>query len=67
MIIVVVIIIILIIVVTEHQACIVDINELHWHMAYTTRTLAKTQQRKDAAEVMNNRLKEDIQFINMHV
>ena len=44
-----------------------DLNELQWHVAYTSRTLAKAQQRKDGAEVMNNRLKEDIDFVKMHV
>ncbi|KAL8600724.1 hypothetical protein ACOMHN_057313 [Nucella lapillus] len=51
----------------EHEACIVDLNELHWHLAYTTRNLAKSQQRKDNAELMNNHLKEDIEFVKMHI
>ncbi|XP_076463347.1 coiled-coil domain-containing protein 178-like [Babylonia areolata] len=51
----------------EHEACIVDLNELQWHLAYTTRAQAKSQQRKDNAEVMNNRLKEDIEFVKMHI
>lgn len=51
----------------EHEACIVDLNELQWHLAYTTRNQAKSQQRKDNAELMNNRLKEDIEFVKMHI
>ena len=52
---------------SEHEACIVDLNELQWHLAYTTRNQAKAQQRKDSAELMNNRLKEDIDFVRKHM
>ncbi|KAK7100124.1 coiled-coil domain-containing protein 178-like [Littorina saxatilis] len=51
----------------EHEACIVDLNELQWHLAYTTRTLSKAQKRKDTAELMNSRLKEDIEFVKTHI
>jgi len=51
----------------EHEACIVDVNELHWHVNYAKRNEAKAQSRFTIAERLNNQLKEDIAFVKQHV
>ena len=44
-----------------------DINELQWHVAYSSRNEARIQDRVDIAEVLNKRLKEDIEFVKKHM
>ncbi|XP_046576697.1 coiled-coil domain-containing protein 178-like [Haliotis rubra] len=51
----------------EHEACILDLNELQWHVAYRGRNEARMQNRREIAEVLNNRLKEDIAFVERHI
>ncbi|XP_025109475.1 coiled-coil domain-containing protein 178-like [Pomacea canaliculata] len=51
----------------EHEACIMDLNELHWHVAYVTRTEAKSKNRKLTAAELHNSLKEEISFVKQHV
>ncbi|GFS13551.1 coiled-coil domain-containing protein 178-like isoform X2 [Elysia marginata] len=51
----------------EHEACIVDLNELHWHVSYTKRLEAKAQTRFTIAKRLNQQLKEDIAFVKQHV
>ncbi|XP_060608579.1 coiled-coil domain-containing protein 178-like [Ruditapes philippinarum] len=51
----------------EHEECIMDINELQWHVAYSSRNEARIQDRVDIAEVLNKRLKEDIEFVKKHI
>ncbi|XP_053395665.1 coiled-coil domain-containing protein 178-like [Mercenaria mercenaria] len=51
----------------EHEECIMDINELQWHVAYSTRNEARIKDRVDIAEVLNKRLKEDIEFVKKHI
>ena len=53
--------------ISEHEACINDLNELNWHVSYTKRVLEKAQARKNAADLMNTRLKEDIEFVKKHM
>ncbi|XP_005098448.1 coiled-coil domain-containing protein 178 [Aplysia californica] len=51
----------------EHEACIVDLNELHWHVSFAKRNEAKAQTRFSTAERLNTQLKEDIAFVKQHV
>ncbi|KAL4236342.1 hypothetical protein ACF0H5_004729 [Mactra antiquata] len=51
----------------EHEECIMDINELQWHVAYSSRNEARIKERVEIAEVLNKRLKEDIEFVNKHI
>ncbi|GFO13380.1 coiled-coil domain-containing protein 178-like isoform x2 [Plakobranchus ocellatus] len=51
----------------EHEACIVDLNELHWHVSYTKRLEAKAENRFTIAQRLNQQLKEDIGFVKQHV
>ncbi|XP_050402301.1 coiled-coil domain-containing protein 178 [Patella vulgata] len=51
----------------EHEACILDLNELQWHVAYCSRSEARIKDRKEIAEVLNARLKEDIAFVKRHI
>lgn len=51
----------------EHEECIMDINELQWHVAYSSRNEARIKDRVDIAEVLNQRLKEDIEFVKKHI
>ncbi|XP_046357907.2 coiled-coil domain-containing protein 178-like [Haliotis rufescens] len=51
----------------EHEACILDLNELQWHVAYRGRNEARIQNRREIADVLNNRLKEDIAFVERHI
>lgn len=44
-----------------------DLNELHWHVAYVTRTEAKSKNRKLTAAELHNSLKEEISFVKQHV
>ena len=52
---------------TEHQECIIDLNELNWHVAYSSRNEERIKGRVDIAEVLNKRLKEDIEFVKKHM
>ncbi|RUS92112.1 hypothetical protein EGW08_000136 [Elysia chlorotica] len=51
----------------EHEACIVDLNELHWHVSYVKRLEAKAETRFTIAERLNQQLKDDIAFVKQHV
>ncbi|XP_060070324.1 coiled-coil domain-containing protein 178-like [Ylistrum balloti] len=51
----------------EHEACIMDLNELQWHVAYATRNDKRMQDRCNIAEVLNSRLIEDIAFVKKHI
>lgn len=53
--------------IAEHASRIMDLNELHWHVAYNTRHEAKAQRRKDAAEEINTGLVEAVKFTKMHM
>ena len=53
--------------VTEHEECIIDLNELNWHVAYSSRNEERIKGRVDIAEVLNKRLKEDIEFVKKHM
>ncbi|XP_039271313.2 coiled-coil domain-containing protein 178-like [Styela clava] len=50
----------------EHDACAADISELQWHVGYMERQLERCRQRVQVAEVLNNRLKDDIAFVKKH-
>lgn len=51
----------------EHEACIMDLNELQWHVAYATRNDKRMKDRCNIAEVLNSRLIEDIAFVKKHI
>lgn len=51
----------------EHEACIMDLNELTWHVSYSSRTEKRIHQRTHTAEVNNQRLKEEISFVQRHI
>lgn len=51
----------------EHEECIIDLNELQWHVAYSSRNQERIKGRMDIAEVLNRRLKEDIEFVKKHI
>ncbi|OWF35535.1 coiled-coil domain-containing protein 178-like isoform X2 [Mizuhopecten yessoensis] len=51
----------------EHEACIMDLNELQWHVAYATRNDKRMQDRCNIAEVLNSRLIEDLAFVKKHI
>lgn len=52
---------------TEHEACIMDLNELSWHCNYGGRNLQRVQNKTSAAELLNKRLKDDIEFVKKHM
>ena len=43
-----------------------DLSELHWHVAYKLRAEEKLRDRVEHAQTFNNRLTEDINFVNKH-
>ena len=51
----------------EHEACIMDLNELSWHCNYGGRNLQRVQNKTSAAELLNKRLKDDIVFVKKHM
>ena len=51
----------------EHEACIMDVNELHWHVNFAKRNQTKAKSRFQLAERLNSQLKEDINFVKQHV
>ncbi|XP_052059765.1 coiled-coil domain-containing protein 178-like isoform X2 [Mytilus californianus] len=51
----------------EHEACIMDLNELTWHVSYSSRTEKRIHQRTHTAEVNNQRLNEEISFVQRHI
>ncbi|WAR24311.1 CC178-like protein [Mya arenaria] len=51
----------------EHEESIVDLNEMQWHVAYSSRNESRIKERVEIAEVLNNRLKEDIDFVKKHI
>ncbi|XP_059162874.1 coiled-coil domain-containing protein 178-like [Physella acuta] len=51
----------------EHETCIMDLSELHWHVSYTSRIEEKAALRYKTAEKINHHLKEDISFVKQHV
>lgn len=51
----------------EHEECIVDLTELQWHVAYGTRNEIRLKERWNIAQVLNTRLKEDIEFVKKHI
>lgn len=51
----------------EHEACIMDLNELSWHCNYGGRNLQRVQNKTSAAELLNKRLKDDIEFVKKHI
>ena len=44
-----------------------DITELNWHVNYSSRTEKKIKSKTEIADAMNRKLKEDIEFVTMHV
>ncbi|XP_071485691.1 coiled-coil domain-containing protein 178-like [Diadema antillarum] len=50
----------------EHQACATDIAELKWHNAYRGRQKDRIQGQVENAEMLNERLHEDIAFVEKH-
>ena len=50
----------------EHEACSMDINELNWHVSYRSRIESRIKNKVAIAEVLNSRLKEDIEFVQKH-
>ena len=52
---------------TEHDESIMDLNELQWHVSYSSRNEERIKGRVDIAEVLNRRLKEDIEFVKKHM
>ena len=44
-----------------------DLNELQWHVSYSSRNEERIKGRVDIAEVLNKRLKEDIEFVKKHM
>lgn len=51
----------------EHEESIMDLNELQWHVSYSSRNEERIKGRVDIAEVLNKRLKEDIEFVKKHI
>ncbi|XP_076807263.1 uncharacterized protein LOC143450548 [Clavelina lepadiformis] len=50
----------------EHDACAFDISELQWHVSYTERQLERSKENVEVAQVLNDSLKEDINFVKKH-
>lgn len=50
----------------EHDAAVEDLSELHWHVAYRLRSEEKLRDRVEHAQTFNDRLTEDISFVNKH-
>ncbi|XP_066272114.1 coiled-coil domain-containing protein 178-like [Branchiostoma lanceolatum] len=50
----------------EHEACAMDISELHWHVNYKTRQNQRTLTKAQVAERLNTNVKEDIGFTQKH-
>ena len=44
-----------------------DLNEMQWHVSYSSRNEARIKERVEIAEVLNQRLKEDIEFVKKHM
>lgn len=44
-----------------------DLNELQWHVAYSSRTEKRIHSRTHTAEVNNQRLDEEISFVQKHM
>ncbi|XP_062617732.1 coiled-coil domain-containing protein 178-like [Saccostrea cucullata] len=51
----------------EHEACIMDLNELTWHCNYGGRNEQRVKNKTSAAELLNKRLKDDIAFVKKHI
>lgn len=51
---------------TEHDAAVEDLSELHWHVSYKQRSEEKLKDRVEHAQIFNNRLSEDINFVQKH-
>ncbi|CAG5133489.1 unnamed protein product, partial [Candidula unifasciata] len=51
----------------EHEACIMDLAELHWHVKYTEHLQLKAQARCSLANRNNIQLREHIDFVRQHV
>ncbi|XP_041357079.1 coiled-coil domain-containing protein 178-like [Gigantopelta aegis] len=51
----------------EHEACIIDLNELQWHVAYRRRMEKRIRDRMESAELLNTRYKDDIAFVKRHI
>ncbi|XP_069047592.1 coiled-coil domain-containing protein 178 isoform X2 [Lepisosteus oculatus] len=50
----------------EHEACVRDISELQWHLKFKKERLQHVKDRMTKAEVLNQRLCEDIDFVKKH-
>ncbi|XP_066545763.1 coiled-coil domain-containing protein 178 [Amia ocellicauda] len=50
----------------EHEACMRDISELQWHLKFKKERLTQVKNRLMQTEVLNQRLKEDIDFVKKH-
>ncbi|KAI8501620.1 hypothetical protein Bbelb_208910 [Branchiostoma belcheri] len=50
----------------EHEACAMDISELHWHVNYKTRQNQRNLTKAEVAERLNTNVKEDIGFTQKH-
>ena len=53
--------------ISEHEACIVDLNELQWHVSYAGRTEKRIENKTSVAEKFNRQLKDDIAFVKKHM
>lgn len=48
----------------EHELCAINIQELKWHLAYKGRSMSRMTEKYKSAEKVNQKLKEEIQYIN---
>jgi hypothetical protein len=48
----------------EHEACVTDITELHWHIAFNTKTEERLRHKVVVEEKLQAQLQEDIDNIN---
>ncbi|BFZ16961.1 hypothetical protein BsWGS_19999 [Bradybaena similaris] len=51
----------------EHEACIMDLTELQWHVTYSRRLQGKAQARFSVSHRSNTQLRERIDFVKQHV
>ncbi|KAK3089571.1 hypothetical protein FSP39_004696 [Pinctada imbricata] len=51
----------------EHEACIMDLNELQWHVSYAGRNEKRIENKTSIAEKFNRQLKDDIAFVKKHI
>ena len=51
----------------EHESCANNISELKWFIKYRSRTETRTREKVNTAQLLNSRLKEEIEHVKLHM